>query len=80
MVTGFQLDFVLEVYRHCSDARQRHLASLLSPAAWGDIWERIGQIHAETERANLDNRQAVVTALALLGQPHLGLTPILGYP
>ena len=34
--------------------------------AWGSIWSRIGEIHSETDRHNLDKRQAVVTALTLL--------------
>jgi DNA polymerase-3 subunit delta' len=34
--------------------------------AWTDIWSRIGEIQAETDRHNLDRRQAVVTALGLL--------------
>ena len=58
---------VTAALRGSPDAQQQRLASLLPPAAWGDIWERIGQIHADTERSNLDKRQAVVTALALLG-------------
>jgi DNA polymerase III subunit delta' len=33
---------------------------------WGAIWARIGEIHRETDRHNLDKRQAVVTALGLL--------------
>ncbi len=53
--------------RGTADHAQQRLASLRTPAAWGDIWARIGEIHAETERANLDRRQAVVTALSLLG-------------
>ena len=53
--------------RGTADAAQQRLASLRSPADWGETWERMGQIHAETERSNLDKRQAVVTALALLG-------------
>jgi DNA polymerase-3 subunit delta' len=58
---------VTAALRGSPDARQLHLASQRPPDSWGDIWARIGQIHAETERANLDKRQAVVTALALLG-------------
>ena len=33
---------------------------------WGAIWSRLGDIHRETDRHNLDKRQAVVTALGLL--------------
>ncbi len=33
---------------------------------WGAIWARIGEIHRETDRHNLDKRQAVVLALGLL--------------
>jgi DNA polymerase-3 subunit delta' len=53
--------------RGTADAAQQRLASLRTPADWGETWARMGQIHAETERSNLDKRQAVVTALALLG-------------
>jgi DNA polymerase-3 subunit delta' len=34
--------------------------------SWTEIWSRIGEIQAETDRHNLDRRQAVVTALGLL--------------
>ncbi len=53
--------------RGTADAVQQRLASFRPAAAWADIWSRIGQIHADTERANLDRRQAIVTALSLLG-------------
>ncbi len=53
--------------RGVADAAQQRLASLRPAVAWSEIWQRIGQIHEETQRHNLDKRQAVVTALALLG-------------
>jgi len=42
---------------------------LRSLAGWGDVWAALTHLQHETERFNLDKRQAVVAALALLGGP-----------
>jgi DNA polymerase-3 subunit delta' len=40
--------------------------AITNPEQWAAIWSRIGEIHQETDRHNLDKRQAVMTALGLL--------------
>ena len=35
-------------------------------AEWAGVWDRLGRLAEETERLNLDRRQAVMTGLALL--------------
>ena len=50
-----------------ADPAQQRQAMLRDAASnGGRIWARIGEIHRETDRHNLDRRQAVVTALGLL--------------
>ena len=52
--------------RGAADAAQARLLSLRGPAAWGEIWARLGDLQRETDQFNLDRRQAVVTGLGLL--------------
>jgi DNA polymerase-3 subunit delta' len=49
-----------------SDSRQDRLVSLLSLDAWGETWHALSRLQHETERFNLDTRQAVVAALGRL--------------
>jgi DNA polymerase III subunit delta' len=37
------------------------------PADWAGLWDRLGRLAEETERLNLDRKQAVLTGLAWLG-------------
>ncbi|MBO0710820.1 MAG: DNA polymerase III subunit delta' [Acetobacteraceae bacterium] len=49
-----------------ADAEQQRLAHLHPLDAWGDVWHALGQLQDETERLNLDKRQAIVAGLDLL--------------
>ncbi len=53
--------------RGVADAAQARLAGLRDMAGWGGVWARLGEIQGETDGYNLDRRQAVVTALGVLG-------------
>jgi DNA polymerase-3 subunit delta' len=53
--------------RGVADEAQGRLAGVRGAKEWGAVWSRIGEIQHETEWHNLDKRQAVVTALGLLG-------------
>ena len=41
------------------------------PCAWGDVWQALGRLQDETERFNLDKRQALVSGIALLNGTRL---------
>lgn len=52
-----------------ANPEQTRIAQLRPLAAWGDVWQGLVQIEAETERFNLDKRQAMIAGLALLNSP-----------
>ncbi len=54
--------------RGSADAAQRRLVEARSALAWAETAQRLAQIAAETERANMDRRQALVAGLALVGR------------
>lgn len=58
---------VRQAARGTADAEQARLASLRPLDAWCDVWQGLTQLQADTERFNLDKRQAVLSGLALLG-------------
>jgi len=49
-----------------ADAAQARLAGLRPAAAWGELWEALTRLQGDTDRLNLDKRQAVVAGLAML--------------
>lgn len=51
-------------------ARGAHsaLTRLRAPEAWIEIWQQLGQLQAETEDRYLDKKQALLSALTLLGE------------
>jgi DNA polymerase-3 subunit delta' len=49
-----------------ADAKERRLAGLRPLDAWGDVWQALTRLQDETERFNLDKRQAIVSGIALL--------------
>jgi DNA polymerase-3 subunit delta' len=53
------------VLRGRADEVQARLVSTRSPVAWAETAEALGRLTAETERANMDRRQAVVAGIAL---------------
>lgn len=52
--------------RGTADAIQRRLVDSRTVLAWAETAEAIGRLAEETERANMDRRQATVAGLALL--------------
>ena len=47
-------------------AEQSRLVALRPLAAWGDVWHALTRLQDETERFNLDKRQAIVSGLGML--------------
>jgi DNA polymerase-3 subunit delta' len=60
---------VRQAARGQADAAQRRLLGGRPLAAWSDVWQALGQLQDATEHAHLDQRQAVVSGLSLLGIP-----------
>jgi DNA polymerase-3 subunit delta' len=52
--------------RGIADRTQRSLVESRSPARWAEVAQRLSQLTFETERSNMDRRQALVASLALL--------------
>ena len=52
------------------DEEQSRLVALRPLDAWGDVWHALTRLQDETERFNLDKRQAVVAGLGMLGGMH----------
>ena len=52
--------------RGTADKAQSRLMALRSPLHWAETAEAIAKLAAETERSNMDRRQATVAGLALL--------------
>ncbi len=57
------------VARGRPDALGQRLAAYRSLEAWARVWHALGSLRDETERLNLDKRQAVVAGLSLLTSP-----------
>jgi DNA polymerase-3 subunit delta' len=57
---------VRDVVRGRGDPEQERLVSLLSLDGWGQTWHALTRLQSETERFNLDKRQAIVAGLGLL--------------
>jgi DNA polymerase III subunit delta' len=49
-----------------ADPDQQRLLDLRPLDAWGEVWHALSRLADDTERLNLDKRQAVVSGLALL--------------
>jgi DNA polymerase III subunit delta' len=58
---------VRETVRGRADQEQARLVALRPLDAWGDVWHALTRLQEETERFNLDKRQAVVAGLGMLG-------------
>ena len=52
--------------RGCADPVQQRLLEVRPLDAWGELWHALSRLADETERLNLDKRQAVVSGLGLL--------------
>jgi DNA polymerase-3 subunit delta' len=57
---------VRESVRGRADPDQERLVALRSLDAWGELWQGLTRLQAETERFSLDKRQAVVAGVGML--------------
>ena len=57
---------VRDVVRGRADEEQSRLVALRPLDAWGDVWHALTRLQDETERFNLDKRQAIVAGLGML--------------
>ncbi len=57
---------VRDVARGRGDEEQSRLVALRPLDAWSDVWHALTRLQDETERFNLDKRQAIVASLAML--------------
>lgn len=57
---------VAATVRGMADAEQARLVATRSPLAWAETAEALGRLAIETERSNMDRRQATVAGLAML--------------
>ena len=60
---------VATALRGQADEGQARLVALRPLDAWGDVWHGLTRLKDETERFNLDKRQAIISGLALLTGP-----------
>ncbi len=63
---------VRDTLRGCGDAEQERIAALRPLDAWSDVWHALTTLQDETERLNLDKRQAILSGLGLLRGPAPG--------
>ena len=59
---------VRDVAKGHGDEEQSRFVALRPLDAWGDVWHALTRLQDETERFNLDKRQAVVAGLEMLGR------------
>jgi DNA polymerase-3 subunit delta' len=57
---------VRESVRGRADPDQERLVALRSLDAWGELWQGLTRLQAETERFSLDKRQAIVAGVGML--------------
>jgi DNA polymerase-3 subunit delta' len=57
---------VRDVARGRGDEEQARLVALRPLDAWADVWHALTELQDETERLNLDKRQAIVAGLGML--------------
>ena len=59
---------VRDAVRGRADPEQMRLVATRPLDAWGEVWDALTRLQDETERFNLDKRQAIVAGLGMLGQ------------
>ncbi len=59
-------DAVRETVRGRADPLRTRMIASRPLDAWGDVWQGLSRLRDETERFNMDKRQAIVSGLALL--------------
>jgi DNA polymerase-3 subunit delta' len=60
---------VRNTVRGRADGEQRRFVALRPLEAWGDVWHALTSLQDETERLNLDKRQAILSSMDLLRGP-----------
>ena len=60
---------VRDAVRGQADPEQTRLIATRPLDAWGEVWDGLTRLQDETERFNLDKRQAIVAGLGMLAQP-----------
>ncbi len=65
---------VRDVVRGQGDGAQQRLVASRPLDAWGAVWQELTRLQDETERFNLDKRQAILNSMALLRGDALGLS------
>ncbi len=60
---------VRDTVRGHADPDQNRLVATRPLDAWGEVWDALTRLQDETERFNLDKRQAIVAGLGMLAQP-----------
>jgi DNA polymerase-3 subunit delta' len=66
---------VRDAVRGRADPDQMRLVATRPLDAWGEVWDALTRLQDETERFNLDKRQAIVAGLAMLGQQNNRMAP-----
>jgi DNA polymerase-3 subunit delta' len=66
---------VRDSVRGRADPDQMRLVAARPLDAWGEVWDALTRLQDETERFNLDKRQAIVAGLGLLGQTNRVVSP-----
>ena len=59
-------DALSDTVRRAARGSPERLAGLRPLAEWSEVWQSLTQIQDETERLNLDRRQALLSSIALL--------------
>ena len=66
---------VRDAVRGRADPDQTRLIATRPLDAWGEVWDALTRLQDETERFNLDKRQAIVAGLGMLGQQSNRVAP-----
>ena len=66
---------VRDTVRGRADPDQSRLIATRPLDAWGEVWDALTRLQDETERFNLDKRQAIVAGLGMFGQQSNRVTP-----
>ena len=62
-------DALSDTVRRAARGTPERLAELRPLSDWVEVWQSLSHIQAETERLNLDRRQALLSSIALLNGP-----------
>lgn len=62
-------DGLAEIVRRAARGHPERLLGLRPLAEWAELWQSLTRIQDETERLNLDRRQALLSSIAMLNGP-----------